>query len=55
MTVSPTRALIIGGGVAGPVLALFLKRSGFDAQVFEASRYPEKTANARLLPIVLRK
>ena len=40
MTVTYRRALIIGGGVAGPVLALFLKRSGFDAQIFEASSSP---------------
>ena len=34
------RALIIGGGIAGPVLALFLRQSGFDAQIFEASNGP---------------
>jgi 2-polyprenyl-6-methoxyphenol hydroxylase-like FAD-dependent oxidoreductase len=46
MTVNPRRALIIGGGVAGPVLALFLKRSGSDAQVFEASSGPADTGGA---------
>jgi 2-polyprenyl-6-methoxyphenol hydroxylase-like FAD-dependent oxidoreductase len=30
------KALIIGGGVAGPALALFLQRAGVDATVFEA-------------------
>jgi 2-polyprenyl-6-methoxyphenol hydroxylase-like FAD-dependent oxidoreductase len=40
------RALIIGGGVAGPVLALFLKSSDFDAQVFEASSGPSDTGGA---------
>jgi 2-polyprenyl-6-methoxyphenol hydroxylase-like FAD-dependent oxidoreductase len=46
MTVNPRRALIIGGGVAGPVLALFLKRSGFDVQIFEASSGPADTGGA---------
>jgi 2-polyprenyl-6-methoxyphenol hydroxylase-like FAD-dependent oxidoreductase len=32
------RALIIGGGIAGPALALFLERSGIESAVFEA--YP---------------
>jgi 2-polyprenyl-6-methoxyphenol hydroxylase-like FAD-dependent oxidoreductase len=40
MQANEKRALIIGGGVAGPVPALFLKRSGFNAQVFEASSGP---------------
>jgi hypothetical protein len=34
MPVKAKRALIIGGGVAGPVLARFLKRSGFDVQAW---------------------
>ena len=34
------RALIIGGGVAGPVLALFLKKIGMEATVYEASPGP---------------
>ena len=40
------RALIIGGGVAGPVLALFLKSSDFDVQIFEASSGPSDTGGA---------
>jgi hypothetical protein len=31
-----TRALIIGGGVAGPVTAMALQRAGIDAVVYEA-------------------
>jgi 2-polyprenyl-6-methoxyphenol hydroxylase-like FAD-dependent oxidoreductase len=31
-----TRALIIGGGIAGPAIALFLKKAGLDPIVFEA-------------------
>ncbi|SDK57298.1 2-polyprenyl-6-methoxyphenol hydroxylase [Glycomyces sambucus] len=31
-------ALVIGGGVAGPVAALALRKAGIDAQVFEAYR-----------------
>jgi 2-polyprenyl-6-methoxyphenol hydroxylase-like FAD-dependent oxidoreductase len=30
------RALIIGGGIAGPALALFLKRAGIEAEIYEA-------------------
>lgn len=35
--------LIIGGGIAGPVLALFLKQSGFCVHIFEASTGPSDT------------
>src|SRR5262249_60148813 len=31
-----TRALIIGGGIAGPVTAMALQRAGIDAVVYEA-------------------
>lgn len=33
-----TTALVIGGGVGGPVAALALRKAGIDAQVFEAYR-----------------
>jgi 2-polyprenyl-6-methoxyphenol hydroxylase-like FAD-dependent oxidoreductase len=36
MTRRPRKALIIGAGIAGPVAAIFLKRAGFDAELFEA-------------------
>src|SRR6185369_10615249 len=35
------RAIIIGGGIAGPAAALFLRRAGIDSRIFEA--YPEPT------------
>jgi 2-polyprenyl-6-methoxyphenol hydroxylase-like FAD-dependent oxidoreductase len=35
---STRRALVIGGGIAGPALGLFLKRAGVEPHVFEA--YP---------------
>src|SRR4030081_3193728 len=35
----PPKALIIGGGIAGPVTAIFLKKAGIDAEVFEAWPY----------------
>src|ERR1700730_10151163 len=37
-----TRALVIGGGIAGPTTAMALQRVGIDAVVFEA--YPRSTA-----------
>src|SRR6266702_600674 len=36
MTQRPRKALIIGAGIAGPVTAIFLKRAGIDAEVYEA-------------------
>jgi 2-polyprenyl-6-methoxyphenol hydroxylase-like FAD-dependent oxidoreductase len=33
------RALIIGGGIAGPVTGIFLKKAGIDAELFEAWPY----------------
>lgn len=39
MTQPPRKALIIGGGIAGPVTAIFLKRAGIDAELFEAWPY----------------
>ena len=34
-----TQSLIIGAGIAGPVIATFLKKAGIDAQLFEAWPY----------------
>jgi 2-polyprenyl-6-methoxyphenol hydroxylase-like FAD-dependent oxidoreductase len=39
MTQRPRKALIIGAGIAGPVTAIFLKKTGIDAQLFEAWPY----------------
>jgi len=41
MTQRPRKALIIGAGIAGPVTAIFLKKAGIDAQLFEA--WPHST------------
>jgi len=38
--------LIIGGGIAGPVLALFLKQSNFCVHIFEASNGPSEAGGA---------
>jgi 2-polyprenyl-6-methoxyphenol hydroxylase-like FAD-dependent oxidoreductase len=38
MTHAP-RALIVGGGIAGPAVSLFLQRGGIESEIFEA--YPE--------------
>ena len=35
------KALIIGCGVAGPAVALFLKRAGIEAEIYEARTTPE--------------
>jgi 2-polyprenyl-6-methoxyphenol hydroxylase-like FAD-dependent oxidoreductase len=37
------KALIIGGGIAGPATAIFLKQAGIDAEVFEAWPYANGT------------
>src|ERR1700733_12351858 len=39
MTQRPRRAIIIGAGIAGPVSAIFLKRAGIEAEVYEAWPY----------------
>ena len=39
MVTRPRKALIIGAGIAGPAAAVFLKRAGFDAALFEAWPY----------------
>jgi 2-polyprenyl-6-methoxyphenol hydroxylase-like FAD-dependent oxidoreductase len=40
MTQRPRKALVIGGGIAGPVAAILLKLAGIEAQVFEARPHP---------------
>ena len=35
------KALIVGGGVAGPAAALFLRRAGWDVEIFEARPAPD--------------
>lgn len=35
------KALIIGGGIAGPSTALFLRRAGWEAEIFEARTAPD--------------
>jgi 2-polyprenyl-6-methoxyphenol hydroxylase-like FAD-dependent oxidoreductase len=39
------KALIIGGGVAGPVAAMSLQRAGLEAIVYEA--HPQTTEETR--------
>jgi 2-polyprenyl-6-methoxyphenol hydroxylase-like FAD-dependent oxidoreductase len=43
---NPRRAMVIGGGVAGPVAGLFLQEAGFGVQVFEASPGASETGGA---------
>ncbi len=38
------KALIIGGGVAGPATALFLNRAGIAAEVYEARSATDEDA-----------
>jgi len=40
----PTKALIIGCGVAGPAVALFLRRAGIEAEIYEAQPVPDDYA-----------
>src|SRR5260370_16656191 len=39
MTKRSRKAIIVGAGISGPVTAIFLKRAGIEAQVFEAWPY----------------
>ncbi|WP_187274120.1 NAD(P)/FAD-dependent oxidoreductase [Paenibacillus sp. N3.4] len=41
LTKHKKKALIIGCGIAGPALALFLKRVGIDAEIYEARKSSE--------------
>lgn len=36
-----SRALVIGSGVAGPAVALFFRRAGWDVEIFEAAETPD--------------
>ena len=42
------KALIIGGGIAGPVAALLLQRAGIDVEIYEARDTPEDHASSFL-------
>jgi FAD-dependent urate hydroxylase len=42
------KALIVGGGVAGPVAAMALRRAGFDAIVYEAHAQTSKDVGSYL-------
>lgn len=42
------KVLVIGGGVAGPALALFLQRAGFEAAIYEAGSQADHHAGAFL-------
>lgn len=41
---SGKRALIVGGGIGGPALALFLQRAGWDVEIYEARKAPQPYA-----------
>jgi 2-polyprenyl-6-methoxyphenol hydroxylase-like FAD-dependent oxidoreductase len=42
------RAVVIGGGVAGPATAMFLAADGWDVEIFEATTKPDDYAGAFL-------
>jgi FAD-dependent urate hydroxylase len=41
MDATAKTALIIGGGIGGPVAAMFLRRAGIDARIYEAQPAPD--------------
>ena len=47
-----TRALIIGGGIAGPVAAMALQRAGIESVIYE-SRSPGETAGGAFLTVAV--
>jgi 2-polyprenyl-6-methoxyphenol hydroxylase-like FAD-dependent oxidoreductase len=48
MVHEPRRALLVGGGIAGPVLGMFLQRAGVEATVFEGQPAARDEAGAFL-------
>ena len=46
MGMNSKQVLIIGGGIAGPVLAIFLQRAGFSPQIFESTNGPSDAGGA---------
>jgi FAD-dependent urate hydroxylase len=47
-----TKALIIGGGIAGPVTAMALQRAGIESTMYEG-RAPEETAGGAFLTVAV--
>ena len=47
-----TKALIIGGGIAGPVTAMALQRAGIDSTIYEA-RAPEEVTGGAFLTVAV--
>ena len=47
-TMSKHKVLIIGGGVAGPALALFLQRAGIESALYEAGEKADDQAGSFL-------
>ncbi|GHO86360.1 FAD-dependent oxidoreductase [Dictyobacter formicarum] len=48
MTVQNRKALIIGCGIAGPVVAMFLQQAGIEAEIYEARNEPADHAGSFL-------
>ena len=48
MSTNKRKALIIGCGIAGPVLALFLQRAGIEAEIYEAQPATDDQAGSFL-------
>lgn len=42
------KALVIGCGIAGPAVALFLRRAGFKVEIYEAQPTPDDYAGVFL-------
>ncbi|GAB4021619.1 FAD-dependent monooxygenase [Spirosoma migulaei] len=48
MSINTKKAILIGCGISGPAMALFLKRVGIDATIYEARNQPKDDAGAFL-------